>query len=213
MQTQTNATGVDFVFNNLQAAAQSNLGANINSVGVLPQVLALDPQTALSLTGRQPGGPSYQKSTNVATPSTTTAAMLLAGFEMRPSKLPYTKNGAFVVSLSGTNAVTVPLTNTATNTNSQAGDTVFATWNQIVLYNLSGLDGNNSASMTIAPGASNGANLQFTSSNTTGLAMTIDGSSAQVLGSVNGVTVNATKNTILITPTANSTFGMVISGS
>ena len=211
MLTGTNTTGVDFVFNNLQAALQS--GSNTNADSALPLVMALDPQSALAITGRQPGGPSYLKSTNVATPSSTTGAMLLDGFETRASKLPYAKNGAFIVSLNGTNSVTVQLTNTAINTNGQAGDTVFATWNQIVLYNLSGVDGNNAASLTVAPAASNGANLQFTASNTTGLAMTIDGASAQLLGSVNGVTVNSTKTGITITPTADSLFGCVVSGA
>jgi hypothetical protein len=211
MELQTNTSGVDFLFNNLQAALQS--GSNTNGLvtnGVLPVLLAMESQVATQLSGRNPGGIAYHGETNVVAPNSTSAMVLLDNLETGAAKLPYVKNGAFSVSLSGTNAVTVPLTNTQTNSSAQVGDTIFAKYNKIILWNLSGVDGNNSASMTVGPAATNGNKLQLPLTNST---ITIDGSSAHVFASVNGVTINAANAAITITPTANSTFGCVIMGS
>lgn len=211
MLTQTNTTGVDFVFNNLQAALQSGNNTNgLSTNGILAYVFAVESQAALQQSGRNPGGVAYRGETNVAAPNTTNAQVMLDSFEIMASRLPYTKNGSFVVNTTGTTPVTVPLTNTATNTTSQAGDTVFAKYNKIIFYNLSGLDGVNSAAMTVGPAGTNGNKLQLPLTNST---MTIDGSSAWVLGSVNGVTINAANAAITITPTAGGWFGAVIMGA
>ena len=161
METQTNTTGVHFVFNNLQGALQSGFNTNgLVTNGTLPVLLAFEPQEAMLFTARGPGGSAYHGDTNVVAPTTTTAAILLDALETSAARLPYTKNGAFLVTTSRTTPVTVPLTNTATNTTNQVGDTVFAKWNQIILRNLSGTDNTNSASMTVGPAATNGNSLQ-----------------------------------------------------
>ena len=206
MPLQTSSTGVSFVMNNLEAAVQSSVAGNTNAVAALPTVTQLAPQSAMQLTGRNPGGLAYHDDTNVVVPNSTNASILLDDIVTNAAYLPYAKNGAFIVICNGTNAVVVPLTNTATNTNSQAGDTVFAKWNQIILRNLSGTDGYNSASMTVTPTT---AVLQC---GVNGV-ITLDGGSAHRMGSVNGVAINSSNSTITITPTANSIFGCVISGS
>jgi len=197
-------TGVDFVFNNLQAVNDQG------TVVPLPVVLALEPQSAFQQSQRQPGGIAYQGDSNVAAPAPANAQILLDGIENRASKLPYAKNGAFLVKTNGTTTVSVPFTNTATNTNSTAGDTVFAKWNRIYYFNLSGLDGVNSAAMTVNSAATNGLAMGIIATNAQ---MTIDGSSCHQICTVNGITVNATNNQITITPTAGGVFGCVIMGS
>jgi hypothetical protein len=218
MPAATNTTGVSFVFNNTQASAQASVANNTNAVLALPTVLQLEPQSATSLTGRQAGGLAYRTDTNGAWPYTNgaNASIMLDGFEIQASRLTgsqianaSTKSGCFFVTLSGTNAVTVPLTNTQTNTNGVSGDTIFTKYVEIILYNLSGLDGNNSASMTVGPAATNGNKLQMPLTNST---LTVDGSSAHILKSVNSVAINAANAAITITPTANSTFACVLVG-
>ncbi len=199
----TNTNGVDFVANFLQSFDQWN------QVILTPSVVPLEAQAALQLSGRNPGGLAYRGNSAAAAPNTTNAAILLDGQETLASRLGYTKNGAFLVSCNGTNAVSVPLTNTKTNTNAQAGDTVFTTWKQITLYNLSGLDGAASAVMYVqGTPTTNGANLSV---NANGV-FAIAGSSRMTLENVNGVPVNAANAVVTITPTADGTFGMVISG-
>ncbi len=199
----TNTNGVDFVFSTLQTSDVWN------QVIITPNVIPLEPQAALQVTGRLPGGGAYRGNSAAAFPNTTNASILLDGMETLASRLGYTKNGSFIVSCNGTNAVIVPLTNTRTNTNSQAGDTVFTSWKQITLYNLSGLDGAASAVMYVeGAGVTNGANLNM---NTNGV-LQLAGSSRMILENVNGVPVNAANAAIQITPTADGTFAMVISG-
>lgn len=212
MLTATNTNGVEFVLNNLQATLQSNTNANV--VTALPILMALGKKEALELTNRVKGGTSYLGGTNSASPNTTNAAILLSMLQAGASDLGYAKNGAFYVTTSGTTAVTIPLTNTATNTNGKTGDTVFATWNRIVCYNLSGLDNTNSAAMTIGPAATNGNNLMVTSTNGTANRISLDGGGGvAVLISTNGTTVNAANAAVTVTPTSGGTFAMVISGS
>ncbi len=199
----TNTNGVDFVANFLQTFDQWN------QVIINPSVVPLEPQAALQVTGRLPGGGAYRGNSAAAFPNTTNASILLDGMETLASRLGYTKNGAFLVHCNGTNAVSVPLTNTATNTNAQAGDTVFSSWKQITLYNLSGVDQNNSAVMYVqGTPTTNGANLSV---NANGV-FAIAGSSRMTLENVNGVPINAANAVLTITPTADGTFGCVISG-
>jgi hypothetical protein len=225
MQTQTNTTGVDFVLANLQATLQSTGNYSGNSAPAIPDIIALDPQNALQQTGRVPGGAAYQKGSNAAyippnalgtvVANTNAGQVLLAGWETRPSKLTCTKNGAFVVQTNGTTPVVVPLTNTATNTNGQVGDTVFASWNQIVFYNLTGLgiDNTNAAGMTVASSNTNGANIGLTPVNAVGGYTLAGGGGAAVQQNWNGVTIAANAANITITPTAGGIFAGVISGS
>ncbi len=204
MPAVTNSTGVDFVFNNLQ------IYDAFNTASLIPNVIQMEQQSALQMTGRLPGGSAYRGNSAVVAPATNSAMVLLDGMVTLASNLGYAKNGAFIVSLNGTNAAVVPLTNTATNTNSVAGDTVFTQWKQITMYNLSGLDNHNSAVMYVeGSGVTNGVNLAANTNSILALA----GSSRIVLESVNGITVNAANANVSITPTADSTFGMVISGS
>lgn len=231
MQTQTNTTGVDFILNYLSAALQSggtttnsSLG-NTNAVNAIPTLQAVDAQSALILSGRVVGGQSYTKPSNsvyippgptgVIAANTNAGTVVLSGVEIRPSKLGTTKNGAFVIVMNGTNAVVVPLTNTATNTNGQVGDTVFATWNQITFYNLTGLglDNTNAASATVASSNTNGANIGLTPVNAVGGYTLAGGGGFVAQQNWNGVTINAANANITITPTASGLLAGVISGS
>ncbi len=217
--TNTNAS---FVYNNM---AVTNGGAmmgngNTNAVVLQPMVQALDFQSATFMSARQPGGVAFRAKSNVAftAPSNANAAIvMLDGMVTTTSQLGYTKNGAFIVALSGTTNSVVPLTNTQTNTNSFAGDTAFNTWNQITLYNLSGLDGFNSSSIFAGSAGTNGLSLGVGTNSTVNTALfpgvTIAGGSRVVIENVNGGTVNAANANLIFTPAANSTIGVVISGS
>jgi hypothetical protein len=66
----------------------------------------------------------------------------------------YTKNGAVILNLVTSTPVTIDLTSLASVT-PNAGDTSFATWNEMVLRNLGSHD------VTISPGGSNPARLPF----------------------------------------------------
>lgn len=207
---QTNTNGhVSFVYQNIQVAIQSNVAANTNSVLTLPQVIAYDYQNGLQQSGRNPGGSAYAQPPNVAftAPGNANASVVLLddGFDSN-----YTKNGAFIVVLSGTTTALIPLTNTQTNTNSYAGDTTFATVCKAVAYNLSGLDGVNSASMAIGTNGTNGCAI-FGVNNTNGF--TLQGSCKAVFWQLNGTTVAANAQNIQITPTAGGTFAVVLRGS
>jgi hypothetical protein len=213
MPLQTNSTGVSFIYNNLQTVELGSISGNTNAVSAIPFVTQLEPQSAMFMAARQPGGVAFRGDTNVAYTSASNAnaaIVQLDNLETAAARLGYTKNGAFIVVTSSTTAVTVPLTNTATNTNSQAGDTVFAKWNKLILWNLSGLDGVASASMTVNGAGTNGVNLLLAATNST---IKLDGSSACVLASINGTTVNAANAAITITPTAGGTFACVVMGS
>ena len=228
MQTQTNTSGVDFVLNYLQAAIQQSSGTNGvptgNSVTAVPVLMALDSQNALQQSGRLPGGPAYNKPSNAAfippnalgvvASNTNAGIVALSGIETRPSKLGTTKSGAFVVEMNGTNAVVVPLTNTAVNTAGQVGDTVFATWFELIFYNLTGMgiDNTNAASCTVAGSNTNGANIGVTPVNATGGYTLAGGGGIAIAQNWNGVTVNAANANITITPTASGVLGVVVCG-
>ncbi len=212
----TNSTGVSFVYDNRAAGAASTVGGNANAVLAIPFVQMLDFNAALIATGRQPGGSSFHAASNsalAASSNANAATVLLDGMETFASKLNYKKNGAFIIVLSGTTNSTVPLTNTQTNTNAFAGDNVFATVNQMVVYNLSGLDGNNSADLNVVKSNTNGLSFGATGGNNAFAGITVGGSSRVIVESINGLTVNAANCALIFTPTANSTVGVVISGA
>jgi len=204
MSVVANTNGANFVYNNLQAYDQ------FNTVNVLPNVIQLERQSALQQSGRLPGGGSYRGNSANVSPNTTTAAILLDAMVTSAADLGYQKSGAFVVTLNGTTAVTVPLTNTSTNTNSVAGDNVFAKWSLIIGYNLTGLDGVNAADITLAKAATNGVPLGIAGANT----YTVPASSRVVFENCNGgITVNAANAAVTITPTADGHFALVVCGS
>ena len=153
-------TAVDFVFNKLLG-----VNNNTNTINTLPYLIALERQSALQLSARQPGGSAYHGNSAVVAPNTTNSFVLLDGMETMAASLGYAKNGAFFVVVNAA-AVTVTLTNTATNTNGTAGDTVFANIAQYTIYNLSGLDGNNAVNATINTTGTNGALLGITANGT-----------------------------------------------
>jgi hypothetical protein len=210
---QTNTNGVSFVLNNLQATGVSNIGANTNSVPTIPNLLGLDYQSAAFMTGRQPGGVAFrgQPQTVFASPSNANAAAILVdAFESSVARLGYTKSGAFYLALNGTTAVTVPLTNTQTNTNGYWGDTTFATANVLLFRNVSGIDGNPNASISINGSGTNGHKMGLT----TNSQITLDGNGSVFWNqSVNGFTVNAANANITFTPTNTGAFVCVIAGS
>jgi hypothetical protein len=111
----------------------------------------------------------------------------------------YAKNGAVRIVLSGTTLETIDLTNTATGTDSQAGDTVFAKFAQLQFYN----DG--AAAVTVEPGASNGASLPFT-------ALTIAAGDRHVVTFTAAVTIDSTHKTVDITPTSGGSLIICIGG-
>ncbi len=212
----TNTTGASFVYDNRAAAGASTVGGNANAVLAVPFVSALDFNSATAMTGRVPGGTSFRKASNSGYAASTNAnaqMVLLDGMETYASRLSYAKNGAFIVVLSGTTNATVPLTNTQTNTNSFAGDNVFATVNQIVFYNLSSLDGVASADINVIKSNTNGLGFGATGGNNAFAGITVGGGSRVVIESINGLTVNAANCALLFTPTANGTIGVVVSGA
>ena len=225
MITQTNTAGVDFLLNFLQAAVQTNGSAqNTNAVNAIPTLLALEPTAAQIQSGRVLGGQAYQKPSNAAyispnslgvvVANTNAGAILIGGYETRASKLNTTKSGAFLVTMNGTNAVNLNLTNTAVNTNAQVGDTVFATWNQIIVHNVTGqgLDNTALAGLTFASTNTNGANIGLSAVNAV-CGYTVAGASAIALQNWNGVAINASNLNATITPTGSGQCVIEISGS
>lgn len=210
---QTNTNGVNFVVNNLQAQEISNNAGNTNSVPLLPSLIGLEPQAALSMSARNPGGVCYRGGINSVFLNNNAGAILVDAFESSVARLGYQKSGAFMVVCSGTNAVSVPLTNTQTNTNGYFGDTTFATANVLLWKNCSGQGDNNngvSASMSINGSGTNGNKMGLT----TNSQITLDGGgSIWWSQSNNGFTVNAANAQVTITPTNGGVFVGVIAGS
>jgi hypothetical protein len=112
----------------------------------------------------------------------------------------YAKNGVMRIVLSGTTLETIDLTNTATGTDAQAGDTVFASWSQLHFYN----DG--AASVTVAPGATNGATVPFT-------AITVAAGARHVFTPASAVTIDGTHKTLDITPTSGGSLIVIVGGA
>jgi hypothetical protein len=226
VQIQTNTNGVDFLLNFLQGALYTNGSAlNTNAVSAQPTLLALDSQSAQQQSGRNPGGQAYQKPSNAAyippnaqgtvVANTNAGCVLIGGYETRPSKLGTTKSGAFLVTMNGTNAVNLNLTNTAVNTNAQVGDTTFTYWNQIIVHNLTGqgIDNTNGASLTLASTNTNGANLGIIPVNALG-GLVVPAASAYALQNwnTNGTPLNSSALNATLTPTGSGQCVVEISG-
>ena len=211
----TNSGGVCFVYNNLQAAVEGTVSGNTNGVLVLPQVQGMEPQSALFMTARQPGGLAYRQPNNTAFPNSTNPCLMIGGdFGTSIGRLGYTKGGGFICNfgVNGTTNSTVPLTNTQTNTNSYWGDTTFATVNVIVLQNLNNIDGvsASSSSMYVNGSVTNGQALGL---NTNGTYVVTGNGGTVVLANPNGFTVNAANANLLITPVNGGVFACAIYGA
>ncbi len=120
----------DFIFQNLQTALSGN-----NSVTIIPFVQAMERQSALTMSGRQPGQPNYRGNSA----ATNGSIVLVDGMETMASALGYAKNVCTMLTLNATAAATLNLftissnaTVVAANAISVAKDAVFTTmasWN------------------------------------------------------------------------------------
>lgn len=118
---------------------------------------------------------------------------------VRLDKAAYAKNGGVRVALTGTTVKTIDLTATSTGAQAYAGDTAFATWSQMILYNDSGFD------VTVASGASNGATGVPTVVLKTGDYLVVKKAAA--------VTVDGTHKTIDVTPVTGGSFVLLVGGA
>lgn len=117
----------------------------------------------------------------------------------------YPKNGCAYLTLTGTTAITLDLTALAAATGVVvAGDTTFATWNQLVFVNTGTQD------LVLSPGSSNPARLQLGGTSPT---LTIAAGSTFTLQSVAGLGVDSSHRTLTITPTAGGSIGVCVGGS
>jgi hypothetical protein len=111
----------------------------------------------------------------------------------------FSKNGALYVTCTGTTPVTINLTSLATPVGvvfSQAGDSVLAVINALIVKNIS----NPGSTFTIAPGASNPSRMPPLSGTTPSI--TLQAGDVYCQSSAIGLTVDSTHNTITFTPTA-----------
>ncbi len=216
--SSTNSGSVCFVYNNLQAQEFGTNSSNTNSVGLLPILMGLEPQAALQMTGRNPGGVSYRapSNSNFAAPSNTNAVLNLIGGEFGASaaRMGYTKGGAFLIASNsnGTQAITCDLTNTQSNTNSYWGDTSFTNANLIVFHNLSGVDGvsNGNGAWYVNGSVTNGAVLNL---NTNGTIVVKPYGGMAIIADTNGVAVAAATCKILCTPVNGGVLAVSVYGS
>ena len=111
----------------------------------------------------------------------------------------YTKTGATRFALSGTTPKAILLTNTTTGADSYAGDTVFASFMTLILYNDS------TAAVVVTPSASNGASLGFTS-------LTVPAGGTHILNYPVAGVVDGTHYSIDITPGATGSIVLCIGG-
>ena len=214
----TNSGGVCFVYNNLQGQEFGTNNSNTNSVGLLPIIMGLEPQAALQMTARQPGGTSFRapSNSNFASPSNTNAVLNLIGgeFGVTAARLGYTKGGALLIASNsnGTQAITFDTTNTQSNTNSYWGDTAFTTVNMMVFHNLSGVDGvsNGNGSWFVNGSATNGAVLNL---NTNGTYVVKPNGGVVVIADVNGFASAAATCKVLCTPVNGGVLAVSIYGS
>jgi hypothetical protein len=115
----------------------------------------------------------------------------------------YAKNGAASITLTGTTPVTITLADLTSATTSNAGDTSFATVNE-----LSFTAG--AADVVIAPGTTNPCSLLLGGTTPT---ITVPALSGILLKSAAGITVDSTHKTILITPTAGGSLAVGVGGA
>jgi hypothetical protein len=211
----TNSGGSCFVYNNLQASVFGTVAGNTNSVGLLPLVQGMEPQSAQFVTARQPGGSAYRQPTNANFPNTTNPVVMLGGdLGLAAARMGFTKGGAFLVASNsnGTSAVTADLTNTQVNTNGFWGDTTFTNANIVIFHNLSGIDGvsNGNGSWYVNGSATNGAVLNL---NTNGTYVVKPNGGVAMISDPNGFAIAAATCKVLCTPVNGGVLGVVVYGS
>lgn len=117
----------------------------------------------------------------------------------------YAKNAGVLLTLTGTTAITINAAALAAATGVQiAGDTAFATVNQIILYNTGAVD------LIVAPAGSNPFPFPLNGTTPT---YTVPAGSRLVIESVAGLTVDGTHKSITVTPTAGGTLGICLGGA
>lgn len=200
-------TGQCFVLQNYQTALDGS------AIVAAPYVIGYERKSALSLTGRIPGGAAG--SSGWATQQAPWVAnsqgiIMLDDVIASMDNDGLAKHGVFHVTTSGTTGVNIDLTNLATNATSYYGDVTFATINKLVGFNLSGLDGVAAANMTLAQGGSNPAPLGFTG---TTPAVAIYASSPWAWFNKAGGTVTSSAKIITVTPSAGGNFVLVVGGA
>lgn len=116
----------------------------------------------------------------------------------------FAKHGFNSTNLTGTTPVTLSLIDLTSGSTSFAGDTVFATWNKLMLYNTGAAD------LTVGPAGSNPARLQLNGTTPT---ITVAAGSHVTLESVAGLAVDSTHFALTVTPTAGGSFALGVAGS
>jgi hypothetical protein len=117
----------------------------------------------------------------------------------------FAKNGVALITMTGTTPVTIDLTDLTSATTASAGDTAFASVKALHFQSLG------AAAVTIAPGASNPADLPKFAGTTPTLTLALNGDI--VVYSPAAVTVDATHKTILLTPSAGGTVAVYVGGA
>lgn len=121
----------------------------------------------------------------------------------------YAKNGCLYITFTGTTGVTIDLTALSAAvgvTSFQAGDTSLATGNAIAFVNLS-----TSGTITVAPGGSNPSNFPKFTGTTPTLSSNFGGT--LIMHDPNGVTIDSTHKTILLTPSAGGAMAIAYGGA
>ncbi len=117
----------------------------------------------------------------------------------------YAKNGAVLLSLSGTTAQSIDFTATsAASPAAYAGDTTLATWYAIIVRNLG------AANVTISPGASNPLRNEFGGTSPT---YTLAPGDVFIMNSSAGQAVDSTHKVLTFTPSANTTLAVSFGGA
>ncbi len=118
----------------------------------------------------------------------------------------FAKNGSVLLSLSGTTAQSVDLTNTTANSPaSSAGDTTFSNINLIIANNIGTHD------LVLSPGAANPARLPEMGGTTP--TITVPAGSYHVFHSAANLAVDGTHKIITVTPSAGGTLALTFCGS
>jgi len=210
--SQTNAGSLAYVYNNLQAAVVGTNASNTNGVIGIPVVQGLEVQSALQLSGNNPGGTAYRQPVNTVSPSG--SPIILIRDTDKYARLGFTKSGAFSIEfgLNGTSAISTLLTNTQTNTNSYWGDTSFTTVYAITVQNVSGVSGvnANNGALVLNTAATNSALWGMT--NATAISIPVNGGCWKC-ESPAGFTIAASNAAMSFTPTNGGTVVVAVYGA
>ncbi len=170
------------------------MNESLDGAGVVaaPSIRAFDPGMADQITGRGPGGTA---TANFFVDRNRAADLAISS---------YAKNGALVVTLTGTTPVDLSLIDLTSNATDTAGDTVFAKWMMLKFYNPGAAD------WTFKQAAATPANLLGVS---TTPAISVRAGSSVTLFSVLGENVDSTHKLLTITPTSGGTCAIAVGGS